>query len=51
MPARWAINASARWVDPPIQPDRPHFGVRGLTQTDIFRPFRTHNWVGPLEMP
>jgi hypothetical protein len=36
---------------PPTHPDMHVFGVRGLTQTDRFRPFQTPKWAGPLEMP
>jgi hypothetical protein len=46
-----AINASARWVHPPIQPDKAAQPVRGPTQTDRFGRFSCPKWVGPLEMP
>jgi hypothetical protein len=49
MPARWAINTSARWVDPPTQLDRSRFGVRGPIQTDRNGSFRTS--IDPLYMP
>jgi hypothetical protein len=46
-----AINASARWVHPPTQPDKAAQPVRGPTQTDGFERFGCPKWVGPLEMP
>jgi hypothetical protein len=46
-----AINASARWVHPPTQPDKAAQPVCGPTQTDRFRRFGCPKWVGPLEMP
>jgi hypothetical protein len=46
-----AINASARWVHPPTQPDIVAQPVRGPTQTDRFGRFDCPKWVGPLEMP
>jgi hypothetical protein len=46
-----AINASARWVHPPIQPDKVAQPIRGPTQTDRFGRFGYPKWVGLLEMP
>jgi hypothetical protein len=46
-----AINASARWVHPPTQPDKAAQHVCGPTQTDRFGRFGCPKWVGPLEMP
>jgi hypothetical protein len=46
-----AINASARWVHPPTQPDKVAQPVRGPTQTDRFGRFGCPKWVDPLEMP
>jgi hypothetical protein len=46
-----AINASARWVHPPTQPDKAAQPVRGPTQMDRFGRFGCPKWAGPLEMP